>query len=187
VRGNLSPDNAKRTSGVTVHWRGRVTRQPDQQPDERNDIVKKLLSLTAALCMVCGMGLAHAADADKSAEKPLTPQQVKMKTCNQEAAGKKGDERKAFMKQCLRAPGTASAAATPTASAPDKAAHHAAKQEKHAAKKEKHAAANKEKHAADKQARAAKKAQRKECNQQATGKKGAERKSFMKTCMEKAA
>lgn len=32
-----------------------------------------------------------------------TPQQDKMKTCNQEAAGKKGDERKAFMKGCLSA------------------------------------------------------------------------------------
>jgi hypothetical protein len=32
-----------------------------------------------------------------------TPQQDKMKTCNAEAAGKTGDERKAFMKQCLSA------------------------------------------------------------------------------------
>ena len=28
-------------------------------------------------------------------------QQTKMATCNKEATGKKGDERKAFMKQCL--------------------------------------------------------------------------------------
>jgi hypothetical protein len=32
-----------------------------------------------------------------------TAQQNKMKTCNADAAGKKGDERKAFMKQCLSA------------------------------------------------------------------------------------
>ena len=32
-----------------------------------------------------------------------TPQQNKMKTCNADAAGKKGDERKAFMKECLSA------------------------------------------------------------------------------------
>ncbi|WP_374363260.1 PsiF family protein [Pseudoduganella danionis] len=32
-----------------------------------------------------------------------TAQQNKMKTCNAEAAGKKGDERKAFMKECLSA------------------------------------------------------------------------------------
>lgn len=28
-------------------------------------------------------------------------QQTKMATCNKEATGKKGDERKAFMKECL--------------------------------------------------------------------------------------
>ncbi|MRW93894.1 phosphate starvation-inducible protein PsiF [Duganella sp. FT80W] len=32
-----------------------------------------------------------------------TAQQNKMKTCNADASGKKGDERKAFMKQCLSA------------------------------------------------------------------------------------
>ncbi|MRX10823.1 phosphate starvation-inducible protein PsiF [Pseudoduganella sp. FT25W] len=32
-----------------------------------------------------------------------TAQQNKMKTCNADAAGKKGDERKAFMKECLSA------------------------------------------------------------------------------------
>lgn len=31
-----------------------------------------------------------------------TPQQDKMKTCNAEAKGKKGDERKAFMSECLK-------------------------------------------------------------------------------------
>lgn len=30
-----------------------------------------------------------------------TEQQSKMGTCNKEAGGKKGDERKAFMKECL--------------------------------------------------------------------------------------
>jgi hypothetical protein len=32
-----------------------------------------------------------------------TPQQEKMKACNAEAKGKAGDERKAFMKECLSA------------------------------------------------------------------------------------
>jgi hypothetical protein len=32
---------------------------------------------------------------------PLT-QQEKMKVCNKDAAGKKGDERKAFMSECLK-------------------------------------------------------------------------------------
>lgn len=38
-----------------------------------------------------------------------TPQQDKMKTCNAEAKGKKGDERKAFMKECLSAKPTKAA------------------------------------------------------------------------------
>jgi hypothetical protein len=36
-----------------------------------------------------------------SANKP-EKQQNKMKTCNAEATGKKGDERKAFMSECLK-------------------------------------------------------------------------------------
>ena len=36
-------------------------------------------------------------------EKKLTPQQEKMKACNTEAGDKKGDERKAFISQCLKA------------------------------------------------------------------------------------
>jgi hypothetical protein len=39
-----------------------------------------------------------------------TAQQNKMTACNKDAAGKKGDERKAFMKQCLSAAGTPVAA-----------------------------------------------------------------------------
>ena len=31
----------------------------------------------------------------------VTPQQQRMGDCNKEATGKKGDERKAFMKECL--------------------------------------------------------------------------------------
>lgn len=42
--------------------------------------------------------MASAAD-----DKKLTPQQEKMKACNAQAADKKGDERKAFMSECLKA------------------------------------------------------------------------------------
>jgi hypothetical protein len=45
------------------------------------------------------MGVAHAADA---AAAP-TKQQSKMKTCNMDAKGKLGEERKMFMKECLSA------------------------------------------------------------------------------------
>lgn len=71
--------------------------------------MKKLLSLTA-MSLVLSFGAAHAADAPAakasapaaaaSAAAP-TKQQNKMATCNAEAGDKKGDERKAFMKECL--------------------------------------------------------------------------------------
>ncbi len=44
------------------------------------------------------LGVAHAAE-----DKAPTAQQNKMKTCNADAKDKKGDERKAFMKECLSA------------------------------------------------------------------------------------
>lgn len=43
------------------------------------------------------------AAAPETAPAPKTAQQSKMVTCNADAAGKKGDERKAFMKDCLSA------------------------------------------------------------------------------------
>jgi len=65
------------------------------------------------LCLACVSGMAWAADPVKPAAAPAaaasapaaekTPQQNKMATCNKEAEGKKGDERKAFMKDCLSA------------------------------------------------------------------------------------
>ena len=59
--------------------------------------MKRLLPLIAVLGMSLSLGMAYAED------KPKTPQQTKMGTCNQDATGKKGDERKAFMKTCLSA------------------------------------------------------------------------------------
>lgn len=61
--------------------------------------MKQLLSL-AALGLALAWGSAHAAD-EKAPAKPPTKQQTKMATCNKEATGMKGDERKAFMKNCL--------------------------------------------------------------------------------------
>ena len=63
--------------------------------------MKKLFSLLA-LGLAISCGAAHAADAP-------TTQQSKMGTCNKEAGDKKGDERKAFMKECLSAKPAASA------------------------------------------------------------------------------
>ena len=66
-----------------------------------------------------------------------TTQQDKMKSCNTQATGKKGDERKAFMKECLSAGGAASAPAAPVADAA------AAACDKSAADKKLHGAAAK--------------------------------------------
>jgi len=59
--------------------------------------MKQLISLMA-LGMALAVGGAHAAE-----DKAPTAQQSKMKTCNADAKDKKGDERKAFMKECLSA------------------------------------------------------------------------------------
>ncbi|WP_416234763.1 PsiF family protein [Paucibacter sp. PLA-PC-4] len=59
------------------------------------------------------LGLAIAAFGAHAEEKAVTPQQQKMKTCNADAKGKTGDERKAFMKECLSAKPTAAAQGTP--------------------------------------------------------------------------
>lgn len=68
--------------------------------------MKKLLALTI-LGFSCAFGSAWAADAPagaaSGAAKAPTAQQSKMKTCNADAKGMKGDERKAFMKTCLSA------------------------------------------------------------------------------------
>lgn len=53
------------------------------------------MALAGALCA------AQAADDKKAPSPAQTAQQTKMATCNKEAAGMKGDERKAFMKDCL--------------------------------------------------------------------------------------
>ena len=59
--------------------------------------MKKLFPLIAALGLACSAGLAYAAGGGHNT------QQTKMAACNKEAEGKTGDERKAFMKQCLSA------------------------------------------------------------------------------------
>lgn len=47
---------------------------------------------------------------------PKTAQQEKMTTCNKQATGKKGDDRKAYMKQCLSADAAATDGKAPSAS-----------------------------------------------------------------------
>ena len=57
------------------------------------DILMKQFFALAALALAANFSLA--------ADKVPTPQQKLMGTCNTEATGKKGDERKEFMKSCL--------------------------------------------------------------------------------------
>jgi hypothetical protein len=57
---------------------------------------------------------ANAATAEPSA---APKQQTKMALCNKDAVGKKGDERKAFMKQCLSGKGASMTAVEPAAAA----------------------------------------------------------------------
>jgi hypothetical protein len=56
------------------------------------------------ILLVACLALAAPAFAEDAA-KPATPQQERMKACNADAGAKKlkGDERKAFMKECLSA------------------------------------------------------------------------------------
>ncbi|MES2717643.1 MAG: PsiF family protein [Pseudomonadota bacterium] len=65
--------------------------------------MKRLIQLVALSAAALGF-------AAQAADKEPTAQQSKMTTCNKEAGDKKGDERKAFMKNCLSAKPVAAAA-----------------------------------------------------------------------------
>lgn len=75
--------------------------------------MKKLLSLTA-FAFALSMGLSAAQAAQTTDVPAKTAQQSKMASCNKDASGKKGDERKAFMKECLSAKSEAAPAAPVT-------------------------------------------------------------------------
>lgn len=109
--------------------------------DERKAFMKECLSNKPA-------APAAAAPAPEAAPAAGNSQQNKMATCNKDATGKKGDERKAFMKECL-----SSKPAAPAAPAAAPAAGNS-QQNKMAT-----------------------------CNKEATGKKGDERKAFMSECL----
>jgi len=59
--------------------------------------MKQLISLLA-LGLSLSLAIAHADE-----KKEPTAQQSKMATCNKEAGNKKGDDRKKFMSECLKA------------------------------------------------------------------------------------
>jgi len=76
--------------------------------------MKSLISLAAATAFAAFafVGPAHALATGEAASAP-TKQQTKMGTCNKDAGDKKGDERKAFMKECLSAKPAVAAASAP--------------------------------------------------------------------------
>lgn len=60
--------------------------------------MRTVLAVLVAVSLAAGtLSVASAAD-----EKKGNPQQERMKACNSQAGDKKGDERKAFMSQCLK-------------------------------------------------------------------------------------
>jgi len=116
--------------------------------------MKKLLAITS-LCLAAQFALAPAAFAADDAKKPITPQQQRMRDCNKEAAGMKGQERKDFMKQCLSG---------------KQAANKAAREERREERQE---------------ARQSQQDKMKACNAEAAtkGLKGDARKAFMSDCL----
>jgi hypothetical protein len=64
--------------------------------------MKKLLALALFGVFAVAGTPAFAADAPAAATPAQNAQQERMKACNTKAADKKGDERKAFMSECLK-------------------------------------------------------------------------------------
>jgi psiF repeat-containing protein len=62
----------------------------------------RLFVLAAAALLACGSVYAADTKTDTKTDAKMS-QQDKMKMCNEQAADKKGDDRKAFMKTCLSA------------------------------------------------------------------------------------
>jgi hypothetical protein len=90
------------------------------------ELFMKRLFRTLCLGLVLSVGVAHAADGDTPKKEPSPAQKAqreKMKTCNAEAKEKalKGDERKAFMKECLSSGKSAASAPATQSKADEKA------------------------------------------------------------------
>ncbi|MBK7813907.1 MAG: phosphate starvation-inducible protein PsiF [Rhodocyclaceae bacterium] len=71
--------------------------------------MNRIIALVAASLFAVGM----------TSNALATPQQDRMKSCNAEAKGKKGDERKVFMKSCLSGDKPATATGANSAASAD--------------------------------------------------------------------
>ena len=123
--------------------------------------------LVAAVCVLSAqLAWAPAVSAEEKEAKPVTPQQQRMRDCNAEAKGMKGQERKDFMKQCLSG---------------KQAENKAAREERREERQE----AREARQAERKDARSAQQEKMKTCNADATAKglKGDARKAFMSDCL----
>jgi len=134
--------------------------------------------LVAAVCVLSAqLAWAPAVSAEEKEAKPVTPQQQRMRDCNAEAKGMKGQERKDFMKQCLSGK-----------QAENKAAREARREERKAEREERREErqeAREARQAERKDARSAQQEKMKTCNADATAKglKGDARKAFMSDCL----
>ncbi len=92
-------------SGIALCFNAHAPAVGAKNATMKHTIVFAALALSASLSFAKGPAPATAAaapaSAAASAAKTPTTQQQLMGTCNTEATGKKGDERKAFMKSCL--------------------------------------------------------------------------------------
>jgi psiF repeat len=106
----------QRNYGVRQWW-PKLDHPQKSIPDEKEIFMNLATSSLITLILSAAISATSAFAADPAPAKTLTPQQQKMKDCNAQAADKKGDDRKAFMSQCLKG-GSAAAPAAPAAAAP---------------------------------------------------------------------
>lgn len=76
------------------------------------------MKFVSAAVVALALSFAASAFAADAPAKTLTPQQQRMKDCNTQATGKKGEERRAFMSTCLKGASTQTAAPAASANPP---------------------------------------------------------------------
>lgn len=88
------------------------------------------MKLFSAAAFALALLIAAPAFAAEGTTKTVTPQQQRMKDCNSQAKGKKGDERRSFMSTCLKGSKAASAQANAAPASGDGAPANAASKKK---------------------------------------------------------
>src|SRR5205085_10107683 len=97
MRQRLAADCQNRCFGQSGCRRLAVDCFRPSQPYQETPM-KKILTLALVACFACGAAFAAdtKTDAKMAADTKMTPQQEKMKDCNDKAKDMKGDERKGF-------------------------------------------------------------------------------------------